>query len=162
MDPLEQLRDLHIPDPVSFWPPALGWWVVLLLVLICVALGVWVKRYRQSTAPRRTALAELTDLQVQFHETQDTVKLMAGLSELLRRYALVCFSRQNVAGLTGAAWLKFLNEHAKTPLFASKQAQLALTLVPYGAQESVETEEMINLVKQWVKQTPVPSRKTFA
>jgi len=162
MDPLEQLRDLHIPDPVSFWPPAFGWWVVLFLILLCVVLGVWVRWYRQSTVSRRNALAELTRLHVQFNETQDSAKLMAGLSQLLRRYALVCFERQNVAGLTGAAWLKYLDDHAKTPLFLNEQAQQALTALPYGAQGSVKSEEMINLVKRWIKQTPASARRRFA
>ena len=158
MDPLEQLRDLHMPEPISFWPPAFGWWIVLLLILICVAIGLWVKRYRRATAPRRVALATLLDLQATFHETNDTPKLMAGLSQLLRRYALVCFGRQNVAGLTGLAWLKFLDEHGKTPLFSGEQVQQALTAVPYGAQGSVDAGEMVNLVKRWIKQAPISSR----
>ncbi|WP_447969863.1 DUF4381 domain-containing protein [Nitrospira sp. M1] len=158
MDPLEQLRDLHMPDPVSLWPPAFGWWIVLLLVFLCVAIGLWFKRYRQATAPRRVALAALLDLQTSFNETHDTTTLMAGLSQLLRRYALVCFGRQNVAGLTGVAWLKFLDEQGKTPLFSGEQVQQALTAVPYGAQGSVDAEEMATLVKRWIKQTPVPSR----
>lgn len=29
MDNLPELRDIHIPDGVSAFPPAYGWWVVL-------------------------------------------------------------------------------------------------------------------------------------
>ncbi|GJL56122.1 MAG: hypothetical protein NPIRA02_32540 [Nitrospirales bacterium] len=160
MDPLEQLRDLHMPDPVSVWPPVFGWWIVLLFAIICVAIGLWIKRYRQATAPRRVALAALIDLHTSFNETQDITKLMAGLSQLIRRYALVCFGRQNVAGLTGAAWLTFLDERGKSPLFSSERIQQALTAVPYGSQGSVDAEEMVTLVKRWIKQTPVPSKRT--
>ena len=29
MDNLPELRDIHVPDGVSAFPPAYGWWVVL-------------------------------------------------------------------------------------------------------------------------------------
>ncbi len=32
-DPLAQLRDLHLPQAVADWPPALGWWLLAGLVL---------------------------------------------------------------------------------------------------------------------------------
>ena len=35
MDPEQiPLRDLHLPDAISWWPLAPGWWIVLGLALI--------------------------------------------------------------------------------------------------------------------------------
>ena len=28
-DPLQDLRDVHMPDPISWWPPAFGWWMIM-------------------------------------------------------------------------------------------------------------------------------------
>ena len=36
-DNLPELRDIHLPDGVSAFPPAYGWWVVLLAILSIVA-----------------------------------------------------------------------------------------------------------------------------
>ena len=41
---LEQLRDIHLPEAVHWWPPAPGWWIVTTLVL---ALLIWLVRYLQ-------------------------------------------------------------------------------------------------------------------
>ena len=38
-DPLAELRGYHPPDPVSWWPPAPGWWLLALLIL---GLLTWV------------------------------------------------------------------------------------------------------------------------
>ena len=50
MDPLAQLRDIHLPDGVAWWPPAPGWWLLLLLLAVIGAL-IW--RYRQQQARKR-------------------------------------------------------------------------------------------------------------
>jgi len=32
-NPLVNLKDIHLPPPVSFWPPAPGWWILALLMI---------------------------------------------------------------------------------------------------------------------------------
>ncbi|MGB0909041.1 MAG: DUF4381 domain-containing protein [Nitrospirales bacterium] len=161
-DPLQQLRDIHVPDPISFWPPALGWWVVMLIVLVLASLGLWFLRYRKKTAPRRSALSELTVLKAKFDETQDSANLMESLSQLLRRYAIVSFGRHNVAGLAGMSWLRFLDEQGKTQQFSSEMGQQAFAGVPYGSKSSVNAREMLALTEQWIKQIPLSSRNPLS
>ena len=43
MDPL---RDIHGIDPASWWPPAVGWWLVLLGILLSFLLLWWLWRQR--------------------------------------------------------------------------------------------------------------------
>lgn len=40
MNPLDQLHPLIAPAPVSLWPPAPGWWL-LLAVLPLLGWGLW-------------------------------------------------------------------------------------------------------------------------
>ena len=32
-DPLALLRGYHMPDPIDWWPPAPGWWLLLILTI---------------------------------------------------------------------------------------------------------------------------------
>jgi len=104
------LRDLHLPDAVGWWPPAPGWWLLLALLLAAAAYGLlraW-QAYRRN-APRRAALAELVRLQKAWQTDRDVVALGIRLSPLLRRAMLAYAPRAEVAGLTGNAWLEWLD-----------------------------------------------------
>lgn len=39
MDNLPELRDIHLPDGVSVFPPAYGWWVILGGVVLAFVLA---------------------------------------------------------------------------------------------------------------------------
>ena len=60
---LDRLVDITVPEPISWWPLAPGWWVVTAIVLLAIvaALVVMVRRWRRN-AYRRAALAELDSL----------------------------------------------------------------------------------------------------
>lgn len=111
MDPEQiPLRDLHLPDPVGWWPLAPGWWLLIALLLAGVAYGLlaaW--RAHRRNAPRRLALAELARLQATWQADRDAVALGTRLSPLLRRAMLAYSPRAEVAGLTGPAWLEWLD-----------------------------------------------------
>jgi len=47
------LRDIHLPAPLSWWPPAPGWWLLLtLLVAIALLGGYLLHRYRRNALQR--------------------------------------------------------------------------------------------------------------
>lgn len=56
---LEQLRDIHLPQAVHWWPPAPGWWIVAALVL---ALTIWLSRYLLARYRRQYFRGESQDL----------------------------------------------------------------------------------------------------
>lgn len=104
------LRDLHLPDPVSWWPLAPGWWFLLALAFAgLVWLIVCFIRYRSTSAARRHALSELRTFSQNYTRHGNAVKLGKQLSELTRRTMLAYAPRADVAGLTGEAWLAWLD-----------------------------------------------------
>ncbi len=132
MDPTQlPLRDLHLPDPVSWWPLAPGWWVLIVLVLIGVGwLLKLAWRKRQFTAPRRYAIRTLAAVEAEYLSHRNPVRLGQQVSELLRRGMLAYAPRHEVAGLTGEAWLRWLDNGLSVPYFHTEGGKSLLQL-PY-------------------------------
>jgi uncharacterized protein DUF4381 len=140
-DPLAALRPLHAPAPISWWPPALGWWLLLFAIL---ALLIVIYRYWRRMAPQRAALRGLKIL----HKNPDDHPV-ATLNQLLKRYALVCWPATTVASLSGKAWLEFLDANGGNGKFCSGPGRILLT-DPYQKQ-SADLHELTALARQWIK-----------
>jgi hypothetical protein len=163
MDPLADLRDWHFPEPVSWWPPAPGWW---LLTAVFLLLAVWlarrlVRRHRQG-APARRALLELSALRAGLAASGDTRAYAAGLSGLLRRLALARFPRDQVAGLIGQAWLDFLDATGGGKGFRQGPGQALAGLAFDGDVGDVgrpDPDALAELVATWIRANRNPERQ---
>ena len=132
MDPNQlPLRDLHLPDPVSWWPLALGWWLVIAVLFFGIGwllLRAW--RQWRFNAPRRYALQAVAAVENEYRSHRDPVRLSKELSQLLRRGMLAYAPRSEVAGLTGEAWLRWLDQGLPVPYFHTQGGKSLLQL-PY-------------------------------
>lgn len=108
--PMESLplRDIHLPDPIGWWPLAPGWWGLLALLISLIGILVYVIRRRRRVTPIKQALAELAQLEADGEMT--AVQKVQALSILMKRVALSFRSREEVAGLAGQDWLKLLDQ----------------------------------------------------
>ena len=103
---LENLRDIVVPPPVPWWPPAPGWWIVFAMLLVTVAVfGFRAWRSWHANAYRRQALRELRG-----------VTSVAKIAEILKRTALGAYPRTDVASLSGTAWCQWLEETGGRPV----------------------------------------------
>ena len=153
---LSQLRDIHLPVPVSWWPPAPGWWLLAVLVPVIV-LGMYIMvRRRQRNAWRRSALIELTQLRQQYQSQPSTPQIIVnGLSVLLRRVAISYYPREEVAMLSGDKWLAFLERSMGAP-FKPEHRHL-LTVAPYAPDASIPPDamlELFTLCESWITKLP--------
>ena len=152
-----QLRDIHLPDAVPWWPPAPGWWLLfggLLLVLLfmLVIRPWWRKRQRCRSLPQ-LARRELDRIIDTHRQQADALQLVQSISMLLRRVAISYLPREQAAASTGDAWLEQLNQLVPQQHFDTELAQLLL-YAPYQRQADVDTQRLIQATRSWIDQLP--------
>jgi len=103
------LRDIHLPEPVSWWPPAPGWWLLAGLLILLATSVLLMLRWHRRGRLGRSARSALERVFGDYRHHGDPQRLLRELSVLLRRIALSYFPRTQVASLSGEAWLEFLD-----------------------------------------------------
>lgn len=118
---LPQLRDIHLPNGVSVWPLAYGWWIILAgLITLVVLCCLW--KYIRRKSKKLYALHLLEKL-----KDKNTIKSAADMSEILRRICV--YKYPQAVSLSGKAWIDFVETHCKTKL--KKQERDLLLNAPY-------------------------------
>lgn len=143
---LDRLHDIAVPPPVSWWPLAPGWWVIVGIGLVLLAVGVVaaISRWHRNRY-RREALRELGEL-------SPAAESLAVVAELVKRVALAAYPRDQVASLTGEPWLAFLDETGGNGAFATGPGRF-LEQATFGRPPPLSNEQATELwtaVRHWI------------
>lgn len=152
---MEQLHDIEGLDPISHWPLAIGWWVVLMIVLVSV-IGIAVYICRRITFERSwrgDALIQLDVLEKNLSEKR-VLDVAVALSDYCKRIAIHRYSREECAGLAGRAWLQWLVKHDPKH-FDWENKGLPLIEAPYAPPShmtftTAEIKDLIQAARRWV------------
>lgn len=157
-DPLTQLRDIHLPDPVGWWPLAPGWYV-LMIVLLLILMFISYRIYQRQVngLAKNKALGLLKIYKDQYDKDRNAQIASARISELLRRVALVYYPRAQVASIHGDDWIQFLNTTSKNIDFRPVKAMLLDS--PFKTAETVHLKPLFFRADQWIKQRGKPCLK---
>ena len=147
---LTDLRDLHLP-PTPWLVQAEAWLAMVALGLLMLVFW-WLRRWLGRRS-QRAALHELASLARAHARDADASRLARGLSGLLRRYAMARFAESGVAGLTGLAWLEFLDAHGGAGAFSQGVGSVLATR-PYQPDGAYDVAALIALVRRWLKANP--------
>jgi len=144
------LRDIHLPDPIGWWPLAPGWWILLIGIPVLIFALVWLWRFLRRKTPRKLALAELEAIAKSAEDNRGQVRQIA---ILLRRTALSVYPRADVAGLVGEEWLDFLDNPLKRKDFSEGAGRLLIE-APYRREVDTDLDALFALCREWVKRLP--------
>jgi hypothetical protein len=151
-DPLAQLRDIHLPDPVSWWPPAPGWWLLALVALAFIAATThFIFRYIRRNRYRKEALQELQRLN-ENRAGLSTRGAVEQLAMLLRRVAIQTCGRKAVASLVGQAWLRFLDNKGGTNQFTAGPGKV-LGEGQYQQTVEADLDRLHQVVEKWIRRS---------
>lgn len=159
MDPLAQLQDIYLPDPIHNYPVAIGWWLLLLAVVVlagwCIMLLV---RFLNKRKAQRTAIARIKNSNL---SNSDIINC-------LKWSCLQYFPREHVASLHGTSLLQFLacqlpSKHQES----FKQKMLPLFEAQYTKNSDgentniIDTSENSRCALHWLKSALPPHKNTL-
>ncbi len=140
-NPLAQLRDIHTPDPISWWPLAPGWWVllVLALTLIVIVLRLIIKRKNKIT------VSKVVNQQLeQLKSVKPDKQHLVNAGQLLRRVALTRFARKDVASIPLSELIDKLSRVAQINIAPSSRE--LLNNIQYMPETNIDETQWRQLV----------------
>jgi hypothetical protein len=156
MNPLDQLADIQIPEQVGMWPLAVGYWIVLLIILSIFTLTFYLVRQRNKRLlQRNSSLMALANLDA--HDEHAATQV----HHILKTAAMSYLPSFNVLQLHGSAWQKILNQLYTKPDKAEVCESLAkLAKWQYDQRIALpDNGQLIEHASKWIKYALPPKKE---
>ena len=152
------LRDLHLPEPIGWWPPAMGWWLVLgLLIALGIGAFLLIQRHRRAT-PLKRAFEALKEL-----ESRTDIKAeerLQSISAIIKRFAMSIAPREEVAGLSGDAFFEWIKARINDQSFSSFRLELLRTSPYQRISEDLDLDVLMTDCRQLLTALQKNQRRT--
>jgi hypothetical protein len=147
---LRDFFEVMSPDSISWLPQTSGWlWLAAGLLLLALRYAWRTLRHWYRNRYRREAIKRLQEVS----KNCDSTAFLADLNRVLKITALVAYSREQVARLSGDHWVKFLNRQCDTPPF-NRELSLLLATATYRQQPMQQSlqEQLLEAGLTWVNE----------
>jgi hypothetical protein len=154
------IRDIHLPEDISWWPLAPGWWLLFLIGLFLVIL-MYQRFKRQKNKTTLTVgsihnqsndqqiINDAFDILNEISQLSDKQQIIKEVSVLLRRTAMSLYEDDKIAGLTTHNWLTYLDNKGNTTDFSEGIGQVLIEQ-PYQKHTHYQKDELISLIIRWL------------
>ena len=152
----EQLRDVHLPEAISWWPLAWGWWVLLVLIICAASTTIWlIKRSINKNRYRGLATTELKSAFRQWNQDNNNMAYLQNANAILKRAVLHTTQQASLTTNSGQAWVELLNNWSAQTL--SETSQNALAYGCYQANCDTDIKAVHTELVTWLKKHQTPS-----
>lgn len=151
---LSQLRDIQSAPVVPWWPPAPGWWVLALLVIIVLYFLVRKLQARHRVHQRRKQLLGFINLLEQVVDPVNSPQeYLSALNRIFKIVAIRAFPDAACAHMQGQEWTDFLQQklNQKTGRSGGFETLEILSRGPYQPFASFDSESLASAARQWVQ-----------
>ncbi len=148
-----ELRDIHLPDVNLWWPPAPGWWISLLLIVLLLWLLPRLLRWLRHKPLKSLSIKELERIRLEYRQGMDDKAVLKEVAALLRRVAISFCGREQSAAITGEQWLAQLQLLAPQQSFSEVQLEW-LAHARYRAHTEIDVESMLDAAERWLRALP--------
>ncbi len=135
---LAGLHDIHLPDPVAWWPVAPGWWALVSLVII-ITVCIILVRYQRRRSLKQAALRELATLDKTHCDAGNVQALATEVGVLIRRVALSLPGGKQYANVHGQRWSDYL---AAVPAGMPEPIAHLLAVAPYAEPDTIQSSDI--------------------
>ena len=155
MDPLAQLQDITTPEPISQFPMAIGWWI--LLTLICLIIVVLIRQFKKYQALRKTQKVAIKQISKNLTNLAETIRI-------LKTAAMAYLPRNEIAALSGQQLADYLT--SKLPeknqqAFIDNSANVWQQLYQKDASEQIDNN-FNQAAIHWLKNALPPKKLSTA
>lgn len=148
--PLDQLKDIHPPVDITWWPLAFGWWALIVISVIAIALGLtFFIRHRQRNAWRRLALLELKAI-THNSKSWDNFELATEINILLKRCLAGNSSSTTHLSDTADKWGDTLNTTQNKVILPSDLLDILCHEIYQRNCPRINTEQLM-LIEKWIR-----------
>lgn len=139
-NPLDHLKDIHLPDAVSWWPLAWPWWILSILLITAITLLIC---FYIKNKWRKQVVAELNS-----YITLNDLEFAQACNRLLKQVALNKIGRE-CCNYHGIKWLNYLDAQVKSPIFLPKLENFSKWLDDPNA--NVDRHALSQACEKWIR-----------
>lgn len=155
MDPstlLAQLKDIHSPPPITFWPLAPGWWFLLIISIIAISVGIYMLvSFWRSRYWKRQAKKQFHSLHEAYLASPSTENIIE-INKLLKQVLSSAHSDRHYLQLHGKEWEDALLSVKKNKHSVLDKAETqVLSRDIYTSKPCHLDNEMLDRIATWIK-----------
>ena len=140
---ISDLNDIHLPEQVSWWPMAIGWWFIVAISVLVIIATIYYCRYWLNTGRfKKTALQELEAIIDTAEDDHDYLRLC---SSIIRRLSITLDKDNRAVNAHGRQWQQLLSTY-----MPESQATL-LAVSRYQKKIALDRTQLAQACRQWIK-----------